>query len=150
MCKDAIVCIMTGCNYNKPHEGRFIFEKILTQIDDHLWFFLKTASAEITNELFISNFDGYQSFTLSDLRQKVFQEFGRDYFMSSPNLTEDEKITRYAKILFLVGQFNHGLIELVLADMLVETVVFGIALKERDLIITRSQLLQQLAANTMI
>jgi len=52
-----------------------------------LWFFLKTASAEVTNEIFINSFNGYKSFTLADLRHKVQNEFGRDYFMNNPNLT---------------------------------------------------------------
>lgn len=61
-------------------------------------------------------------------------------------MSEEVNAARYARILFLIGQFNHGLYELLNADYLVEAAHFGIVLQELGLVSTRQGLIKLLSS----
>jgi hypothetical protein len=66
MCKDAIVCLLTGSEYNRTAEERILFEHILAgSLEEQLWFFLKVASFQSQPCPFAAETTGnYNRFTL--------------------------------------------------------------------------------------
>lgn len=84
MCKDALICLMTGSVYNRQKDARILFDLILKgDLDDQLWFFLKLAACErnLEQAVFVDVQDGgYKTYTLSELRHKIMAEFGRKHF----------------------------------------------------------------------
>jgi len=70
------------------------------------------------------------------LQHKVARELGLNHFKKS-EFCDEENAAMYARILFMVGEFQLALNELIKADFLVESVHLAIALKELGLIATR-------------
>lgn len=134
MCKDAIVCLLTGSDYNRAAEERLLFEYILAgNLEEQLWFFLKVASFNHQLSAFASESIGnYRRFTLQSLKVKV-RQLGRDFFMKD-SFSEEINCARYARILFFIGDYTNALNELIYSDFIVESAVLGIALQELGLV----------------
>lgn len=58
--------------------------------------------------------------------------------MYDPYLSESQNCVNYAKVLFCIGQFNEGLIELIEGDFLVEAAHFGIVLTDMNLVASKT------------
>lgn len=105
MCKDALICLMTGSVYNRQKDARILFDLILRgDLDDQLWFFLKLAAYErnIATSTFVDEQDGYKTYTLTELKHKIMVEFGKKHFCQN-KLRDEVNTARYARILFLIG-----------------------------------------------
>jgi hypothetical protein len=70
---------------------------------------------------------------------------GRSHFIKedSPVPIEDQAC-KFCKILFLTGQFNHGLMELINAELLVEAAALATCLSQQSMLVTQSQILMWL------
>jgi hypothetical protein len=66
----------------------------------------------------------------------IVQDLGYRYFYNK-ELSKEENVAKYARILFLIGQFNTALNMLLDAQFLVETCLFGIALSEIGVLMTQ-------------
>jgi len=64
--------------------------------------------------------------------------------LNDPSLTDKINCVNYAKVLFSIGLFNDGLIELIEGDFLVEAAHLAIVLSDMNLVASRTQMVQKI------
>ena len=86
--------------------------------------------------------DNFYPYFIEDLQE--FVKSRGQVGLSDRSLSEGQNCVNYAKVLFLIGEFNKGLIELIEGDFIVEAVHFAIVLSDMNLVASRGQLLDKI------
>ena len=119
VCREALIHLMTGCNLVQQSELLFVhfFEN---RVNNWLWFHLKLASFQFSTKNSGVDFTDYKSkslplnytaYFLEDLVQDVTSDNWRANH-AEPGLDEANNRVKFAKVLFYVGEFQFGIIEL--------------------------------------
>ena len=81
----------------------------------------------------------YKAYFLEDLVQQVTSEHWRAR-VQEKDLDEASNRVKFAKVLFYVGEFQYGILELLRAQRHVEATVIASALKELSLLATKQSI----------
>ena len=114
-----MVCLMAGCKFKSPYESEFFDYLLVGDLDNWLWFHLKLASFKFTerndsmsmlsmqHELPIN----YKAYFMEDLVEEVMHKLTKENFMD-PEMSDLRNNVNYSRVLFLIGEYQSALKEL--------------------------------------
>ena len=120
VCRDALVCLMAGSEFQSPYQHELFDFLLEGEIDNWIWFHLKLASFRFTdrNQSLLGIQQqlplNYKPYFMEDLVVRVTEKMTKEQFID-PNLSEIQNSANYARILFLIGEYQLALKELLSA-----------------------------------
>ena len=114
-----MVCLMAGCKFKSPYESVFFDYLLDGDLDNWLWFHLKLASFKFTERndsmsVFSNKHSlpfNYEAYFMEDLVEEVMHEMTKENFMDN-KVSDLRNNVNYSRVLFLIGEYQSALKEL--------------------------------------